>query len=81
VETPELDKIAEHSEDGQVIGEFLDWAADQGYALWHPERGYLSTGNALNQYFNIDPVKADDERKAALAEIHKACLCQRGATT
>lgn len=72
--TPELDKRhkAMESGDPQTIGEFLDWAGELGYALWHPEKGYLGVQRALNQYFEIDPDKIDQEQRALLVELTAA---------
>lgn len=56
----------------QAIGEFLDWLNEQGYAVaeydqmgnWHPL--HRSIESWLAQYFDIDPVKIDREKRAML---------------
>lgn len=72
--TPECDKKAAVQEDSQTIGEFLEWAEDNGYALvrgfFHdngPQHGTPARINdVLAEYFEIDLKKVDEEQQAVI---------------
>lgn len=81
VDTPELNKVLEVSEDSQRIGEFLEWLAEQEIVLaeWVGREYGVGTESLMRisqtreqllaNYFEIDLVKAEKERQALLDAI------------
>ncbi len=72
--TPECDKMVAASDEGQTIGNFLEWAEENGYSLcrstgnnYTPVR--QSTEVILAEYFNIDLTLVEEERRALLERI------------
>lgn len=81
-ETPTLDKMISVAEDSNKIGDFLDWLRDNKKIIlckWHDYRkdeyeslptGFYQThetfDSLLHEYFDIDPVREEMERKAVL---------------
>lgn len=76
----ELEKHSKTFEERRVIGEFLDWLGEQKIVLSaHIEdQDYLGLAQILqnrqellDQYFRIDPVQLDKERRALLEQAKK----------
>ena len=62
------------SDDGQIIGNFLEWAQENGYSLcrstghtYAPVR--RTTEEILAEYFDIDLTRVEEERRALLERI------------
>lgn len=80
---PEHEKLAKVRDRSQTIGEFLDWAGEQGWHLceWVPadptdwgreeELAYvrLTVDQKLALYFDIDLVVLEEEKRRMLDEI------------
>lgn len=79
MKTPELDKMKKVSEDSQKIGEFLDWLKGKyEIARWGDISGVdrlfpinENTEQLLADYFNIDLIKCEKERREILENIRK----------
>lgn len=81
METPELNKISKVKDKSQTIGQFLDWLIqEKGYCVadWKKFDGYdneqlvsvnLDINKILEEYFEIDGKKAEEERQGILQEI------------
>lgn len=81
METPELNKMKQaRAEGSQVIGEFMEWLEDQGYCVCHqppsahrldPEWWPLGKSKEvmLADFFGIDLVAVENERRAILAQF------------
>lgn len=79
-DTPQHDKLQEIQHLSQAIGEFLDWASEQGWHLaeWNTTHffdsmqpvGYTTT-NILARYFDIDLNVLEDEKLAMLEQIRE----------
>lgn len=75
---PEHEKLKAIQPKSQAIGEFLEWAGEQGMALasYGDERGDRETlfhvsrskENLLAEFFEIDLKKLEAEKEAILAE-------------
>lgn len=73
---PEHEKLSKVRDHSQAIGEFLDWASEKGWSLaeWDEDDLHLwpvrkSVQEILAEYFKIDLVKLEDEKRAMLDEI------------
>lgn len=80
-ETPELDKMTQFTDKSQGIGEFLEWALGERnliFARW-PDEGEesewaldcpipecLNINELLAEYFGVDLVKVENERRTIL---------------
>lgn len=81
---PECERVRAVSDQSQGIGEFLEWCQEEGYVLasfdeatgtcW-PIRKRIE--QLLADYFEIDLVKVEAERRAMLAEIRDKLDSQR----
>jgi hypothetical protein len=83
MDTPELDKMLRVKDESQAIGEFIEWLGANGMWIgrWS-EDGVTreqfgdpvstSIEQLLADFYGIDLVKAEQERRAILAEIAKA---------
>lgn len=76
IATPTLDKLREVREQSQIIGEFLDYMSQRGYEMcelvgddYMPTRKTIEGMLAL--FFEIDLVKAEDERRALLEQVRQ----------
>lgn len=81
VETPMLEKMKEVREQSQIIGEFLDYMNQRDVVMCEPNTGdgqaheacYLPTRRTTEQmlalFFEIDLVKAEEERQALLDSL------------
>ena len=79
---PEHEKLSALNGKNQTIGEFLEWLNDNGYTIceWQnsgdEDRGYYPVGRSLtswlSQYFQIDPVKIEQEKRVMLGELRAA---------
>lgn len=78
--TPTLDKMLAVKDDSQKIGEFLEHLQSNNIVLCKFEetdeaRGYFplmkSTEQILADYFEIDLLEADKEKKAILKELQE----------
>jgi hypothetical protein len=80
-ETPELDKMAQFTDKSQHIGEFLDWLLGERnlmFARWpdedeesewsldSPIPECLDINGLLAEYFGVDLVKVENERRSIL---------------
>lgn len=74
-ETPQCDRLSEVSEEMDTIRQFVDWLAEQGIHL--AETSVVSgcsypvlvtVDYLLNQYYGIDPVALEQERRALLEQ-------------
>ena len=82
VETPTLDRMLEIQEQSQLCGDFLRWLESK-YAMFElrtprEEAYYIGAGDYINtekllaEYFGIDLVEAERERKAIIEmEVNK----------
>lgn len=75
---PEHDKLSEVKDQTQAIGEFLDWAAEQGIQLCrfddrtdhlYPAGSFMPL---LAEWAGIDMDKIEAEKQQMLAELRKA---------
>lgn len=95
-DTPELDKISANRGDSQTIGEFLEWATTEGGFNFTKtfESGEMNLfgekltndvpvriEDALADFFGIDLKKAEEERRALLADAVAANEEHRGTYT
>jgi hypothetical protein len=74
VATPELDKMLVVKKKSQAIGEFIEYliSNEMWVGEWVENIGYpvrKSTEQLLADYFGIDLVKAESERRAILAAL------------
>lgn len=79
---PEHDKLVALDGSNQTIGDFIEWLNDNRYVIceWQnsgdEERGYYpvhrSPASWISQYFQIDPVKIEQEKRAMLDLIRAA---------
>lgn len=81
--TPTLDKIKEVHVQCQALGEFLEWlTANYSFGTWceddhslanSPVQHFIpisiSIEKILYHYFDIDPIAAEQERRAILEEF------------
>jgi hypothetical protein len=84
IATPELDRMLVVKKKSQAIGEFIEWLGENGMWVgeWHEDvSGVMPSfgapvGKSIEQlladFYGIDLVKAEQERRAILAEIAKA---------
>ena len=80
IKTPELDKMLKVKEDSQKLGEFLDWLKGKyELAQWHDSHGVdrlvaknVGTEKILAEYFEIDLVKCENERREILENIRES---------
>ena len=81
--TPQHDKLKEIQPLSQAIGEFLDWANEQGWHLaeWETINSFgdqmlhqvnISHTDILARHFDIDLDALEDEKLAILDEIRAA---------
>jgi len=93
-QTPELDKMSKVKEESQKIGEFLDWLQNTKritLAQWaaaiadedDDEQDRLvairqSIEDLLADYFKIDQVKAEQERRALLEYVQEQAAKGKG---
>jgi hypothetical protein len=77
-----LDKMAEVKPRANVIGPFLEWLQEQGYAIcwWSESGGYLTPAwtpirqnieQLLADYFGIDLEQVEAEKRAVLAALRQ----------
>jgi len=79
VKTPECDKLVKVSKESQSIGAFLDWLlGEKGFVIcesYETDNDYvpISPGieGLLSEYFKIDPVKVEIERRKILDSLRK----------
>lgn len=79
IKTPALNKMLKNKEQSQTIGEFVEWLSQQGYTIcrvdkfdrFSPVR--RSIEEWLARYFKVNLNKAEEERRALLEQIRKAC--------
>ena len=81
--TPALDRMKQaRAEGSQVIGEFVEWLADQGYCICHqppnqhrPDEEWWPlnkpTEVLIADFFEIDLVAVENERRAILASLQQ----------
>jgi hypothetical protein len=79
---PEHDKITALGGANQHIGAFIEWLNDNRYTIceWQNAgdegRGYFPVSRSINswlyQYFQIDPVKIEQEKRSMLDELRAA---------
>ncbi len=86
---PEHDKLKLIQEDSQKIGEFIEWLNENGYRIceldnhndvYYPTMKRLPTG-ILEQYFNIDGKKLEQEKMEMLEEQRKLLVKSIGEDT
>lgn len=73
---PEHEKLGKITDKSQICGEFLDWLRNErGIVLadWSQQSDilypvHISTMNLLAEFFGIDPVKIENEKRAMLDE-------------
>jgi hypothetical protein len=78
---PECEKLAAIKDEGQVIGEFLEWLEGKGWFLCEYKDDYckgnmplpviFNKDRLLAEYFYIDLKKVEAERCALLEEIRR----------
>jgi hypothetical protein len=78
---PECEKLAAIKDEGQVIGEFLEWLEGKGWFLCEYKADYyegnmplpirFNIDHLLAEYFNIDLKKVEAEQRALLEEIRR----------
>jgi len=77
-EYPESDKALAVKDCAQACGEFLDWLhQEKAFTLCEVVNGeylpvFRSTEDLLHEFFEIDPVKLEKERRAMLDELRGA---------
>ena len=83
MDTPELEKIADNNDVSQVIGDFIEWLADDqnislmcyvGSCDWDETHDVyapnaLTIEQLLAGYFGVDLAKAEKERQGLLTEL------------
>ena len=82
METPELEKITSNAHNSQLIGEFIEWLADNqnivlatydsecdkgDHPIYYPID--LNIEQLLARYFDVDLAKAEKERRGLLDEL------------
>jgi len=85
---PEHEKLAKIKDRSQTIGEFVDWLQNEkSYILasWNEDRhaprlypAHVSTERLLAQYFDIDLVIVEQERRSMLKEMRASQPPQGG---
>lgn len=75
-ETPQCDRLSEVSEEMDTIRQFIDWLIEQGIHLGQTSlrsgRMYPTSASIdvlLKQYYGIDDVALEQERRALLERV------------
>lgn len=81
METPNMSKMAIHSDDYVLLHDFLDWLRSEGVHLGQFEKSRIafpsmmeiteSRDNLLARYFQIDLKALEQERRAVLEAIRQ----------
>ncbi len=80
-DTPVLDRIRKIGQQGQAVGEFIEWLALEGYWIAAPsnmkyeghqdclEPAIVSRNGLINRFFGIDQQQETAEREAMLEYV------------
>ena len=79
---PEHEKLHEIRDKSQVVGEFLEWAAEKGISLCQADPNYtgeyspywpvrLPRGKLLAEFCGIDLDKLEEEKTAMLTKLRE----------
>jgi hypothetical protein len=69
---PEHDKLAAVQDQSQIVGEFMEWAEENGYQLMAVDDGRpygVALEPVLADWLGIDLEKLDKEKRAMLNEM------------